>query len=377
MKIVFTGGGTGGHFYPIIAVAAEIQRIARERKLLEPSLYYIAPEPFEERTLFEHNITFKASAAGKVRRYFSILNFFDFFKTAWGILSALIIMFRIFPDVVFSKGGFASIPTLVAARIFRIPVVVHESDAVPGRANLWGGKFAAKVGVSYPEAAQYFPSDRTALVGNPIRRDIQIPAREGALEFLGLTPGIPVILVVGGSQGSRNVNDAVLQALPSLVERYQIIHQTGKKNIDEVRGTAQVILEKNQNGSRYRAFDYLNPLAMRMAAGIATLVVSRAGSGAIFEIAAWGIPAVIVPIPEEVSHDQKRNAYAYARSGAAVVIEEKNLSPHVFTAEIDRIMGDEPLRARMAAAAKNFSRPDAATKLAEAIISVALEHETA
>ena len=376
MKIVFTGGGTGGHFYPIIAVAEEIQRIAHERKLLEPSLYYIAPEPFEERTLFEHNITFKASPAGKVRRYFSVLNFFDLFKTAWGVLQSLLIVFRIFPDVVFSKGGFASIPTLVAARIFRIPVVVHESDAVPGRASLWSGKFASRVGVSYPEAAPYFPSDRTALVGNPIRREIQIPAREGALEFLGLTSGIPVLLVVGGSQGSRNLNDALLTALPSLVERYQIIHQTGKKNIDEVRSTAQVILEKHQYAERYRAFDYLNSLAMRMAAGVASLIVSRAGSGAIFEIAAWGIPSIIVPIPEEVSHDQKRNAYAYARSGAAVVIEEKNLSPHVFVAEVDRLMGDDELRAHMAAAAKNFSRPDAATKLAEAVINVALQHET-
>lgn len=377
MKIIFTGGGTGGHFYPIIAVAEEIQRIARERKLLEPALYYIAPEPFEERTLFEHNITFKASPAGKMRRYFSILNFLDLAKTAWGVLSALILVFRIFPDVVFSKGGYASMPTLIAARIFRIPVVVHESDAVPGRASLWGGKFAAKIGVSYPEAAQYFPSDRTALVGNPIRREIQIPAREGALEFLGLTLGVPVILMVGGSQGSRNLNDAILQSLPSLVERYQIIHQTGKKNIDEVRSTAQVVLEKNPNADRYRVFDYLNPLAMRMAAGVASLVVSRAGSGAIFEIAAWGIPSIVVPIPEEVSHDQKRNAYAYARSGAAVVIEEKNLSPHVFVAEIDRIMGNEQERARMSASAKNFSRPDAATKLAEAVINVALQHESA
>ena len=376
MKIVFTGGGTGGHFYPIIAVAEEIQRIARERKLLEPSLYYIAPEPFEERTLFEHNITFKASPAGKVRRYFSVLNFFDLFKTAWGILQSLLIVFRIFPDVVFSKGGFASIPTLVAARIFRIPVVVHESDAVPGRASLWGGKFAVRIGVSYPEAAQYFPSDRTALIGNPIRREIQIPAREGALEFLGLTPGVPVLLVVGGSQGSRNLNEALLTALPSLVERYQIIHQTGKKNVDEVRSTAQVILEKHPYAERYRAFDYLNPLAIRMAAGVASLIVSRAGSSAIFEMAAWGIPSIVVPIPEEVSHDQKRNAYAYARSGAAVVIEEKNLSPHVFVAEVDRLMGDDELRAHMAAAAKNFSRPDAATKLAEAVINVALQHET-
>lgn len=377
MKILFTGGGTGGHFYPIIAVAEEIQRIAKERKLLPPALYYIAPEPYEERTLFERDITFYRSPAGKMRRYFSLLNALDLVKTAWGTLKAIVQVFHIYPDVVFSKGGFASIPTLIAARLFRIPVVVHESDAVPGRANLWGGSFATRVGVSYPEAAKYFPADRTALVGNPVRRDVRIPAREGALEFLGLVPSVPVILVVGGSQGARNLNDAILQSLPSLVERYQIVHQTGKKNIDEVRSTASVILEKNAHASRYRPFEYLNPLALRMAAGVASLVVSRAGSGAIFEIATWGIPSIIVPIPEDVSHDQRRNAYAYARSGAAVVIEEKNLTPHVFTAEVDRILADAPFRARMGAAAKNFSRPDAATMLAEAVIAIALEHEPA
>ena len=160
MKIVFTGGGTGGHFYPIIAVAEEINKIAKEEKLLEPELFYIAPDPYDKRALYENNITFKKSPAGKMRRYFSFWNFLDIFKTAFGVIKSTFQIFSIYPDVVFSKGGYASFPTVFASKILRIPVIIHESDAVPGRANLWAGKFARKVAVSYPEAVSYFEKEK-------------------------------------------------------------------------------------------------------------------------------------------------------------------------------------------------------------------------
>ena len=157
MKILFTGGGTGGHFYPIIAVAEAISERVTEKKILPPKLYYMASNKYNPRVLFDHEIEFVQVPAGKIRRYFSLLNLTDLFKTAYGCLRALSKMFSIYPDVVFSKGGFDSFPALVAARFLRIPVVIHESDSEPGRVNAWAGKFAKKIAVSYPDAAKFFP----------------------------------------------------------------------------------------------------------------------------------------------------------------------------------------------------------------------------
>lgn len=375
MRIVVTGGGSGGHFYPIIAVAEAINRIAEERKLLRPELYYIGPEPYDERALYENGITFKPSPAGKVRRYFSLLNVFDFFKTAVGIIKATYQLFSIYPDVVFSKGGYASFPTLVAARLLRIPVVIHESDAVPGRVNAWAGSFARRIAISYPEAAGYFKKGNIAHTGNPVRKDLWNHGVESGVEFYKLEANLPTILVLGGSQGSQNINDVIIDALPRLVEHYQVIHQTGALHFPEVDRTTKLVLRENTNAHRYRPFPFLNTLELRMAAGAAKLIISRAGSGSIFEIAAWGLPSIIVPIPEKVSHDQRKNAYAFARVGAATVIEEHNLTPNLLGSEIDRILSDEPLQEEMRSAASAFAAPDAADMIAEGIVEIALEHE--
>src|SRR3989344_5932004 len=149
MKIVFTGGGTGGHFYPIIAIAEEINTVVRERKLVNVRLYFFSNAPYDERALFENNIEFVRIRSGKWRRYFSLLNFFDLFKLSWGIAKSLIQLYLIYPDVVFSKGGYVSLPTVLAARVLGIPIVIHESDSRPGRTNLWAGKFAARIALSY------------------------------------------------------------------------------------------------------------------------------------------------------------------------------------------------------------------------------------
>ena len=374
MKIVFTGGGTGGHFYPIIAVAEEINNIAKEQKLLTPQLYYIAPEKYDARALYENNIIFKKSPAGKVRRYFSLWNFIDKFKTGIGVIKATLQLFTIYPDVVFSKGGYASFPTVLAAKLLRIPVIIHESDSVPGKVNKWAGKFARKIAVSYPEVAAYFDKEKVAFTGNPVRKELFTLAKEGAHEYLKLEKEIPTLLVLGGSQGAKRINDTVMEALPKLVEKYQIIHQTGKKNFEEIKSTARIILEGTQYGHRYKPFGFLNTLAMRMSGGAADLVISRAGSS-LFEIALWGLPSIIVPISQEVSHDQHKNAFTYARSGAAVVIEEKNFTPNLLASEINRLLSDKELTKKMKEATKEFAKPNAARKIAEGIIATALKHE--
>ena len=375
MKILFTGGVTGGHFYPIIAVAEAIRDIAKERKLLDPQLFYAAPTPFNEKMLFENDIAFRGIAAGKVRKGGGrIANFFDLFKTGWGVVKSVITIFFLYPDVIFGKGGYGSFPTLLAGKLFHIPVVIHESDAVPGKVNVWAGKFARRVAVSYPAAASYFPKEKTAHTGNPIRKALLHPAAEGATEFLGLELGVPTILIIGGSQGAQAINEVILGALPELLSRYQIIHQTGEANLVSVEKTAVVILKDHPRKSRYHAFPYLNDLALRMSAGTASLAVTRAGS-AIFEFAVWKLPAIVVPIPTAISHDQTQNAFSYAKSGAAVVIEQNNLTPHLLTSEIDRIIENKPLYESMREAAGRFADIGAARTIATELIDIALSHE--
>ncbi len=375
MKILFTGGGTGGHFYPIIAVAEAVNDLVRERKLVEPELIYAAPEPYDKEMLFANNVRFVPTAAGKMRRYFSILNFFDYFKTAWGVTRSVLRVFFLYPDVVFGKGGYASFPTLLAAKLFRIPVVIHESDAEPGKVNRWAGKFAQKVAISYPEAAKFFPADKVAFTGNPVRKAALVPARDGALEFFKFAPDLPVIFVTGGSQGAQALNDGLLSALPQLVEKYQIIHQTGADNLDDVTGRAKVAMGNNLHADRYKPMGYLNDLEMRMASGAAQLIISRGGS-TIFEIASWGLPSIIVPLPTAAEDHQSKNAFSYARAGACSVIEQQNLTPGLLLSEVNRILGNQQIRHSMGNAARAFARADAAKTIAEALLAVALSHES-
>ena len=374
MKILFTGGGSGGHFYPILSVSKEIQKLAKEYRLLPPKLYYVSNTPYNEAVLFDNDIVYKKNTAGKRRLYFSILNFFDIFRTGWGILTALWTVFTIYPDVVFSKGGYPSFPVILAARFLGIPVIIHESDTVPGRVNRFAGRFAKRIAVSYEEAAEFFPKSKVAVTGNPVREEITEPLTDGAHEFLKLDKETPVIFVLGGSLGAQMINDIIIDTLPELVEKYQIIHQTGKNNYPEIISRAEAVLYNNRYRTRYRPFDYLNELAIRMSAGVADIVISRAGS-TIFEIASWGLPSILIPISESHGDHQRKNAYAYARSKACVVLEESNVTPHILMSEIDRIITKKEERQVMSAAAKAFFRPGAARAIAKEILSIAVKHE--
>lgn len=373
MKILLTGGGTGGHFYPLIAVAEELHAIAKEKKLIDAELFFMSDTPYNKSLLFDNGIEFVKVPTGKYRRYFSVQNFFDIFKTIYGVIYGLIKVFSIYPDVIFSKGGYASFPALLAARILSIPVVIHESDTVPGKVNLWAGKFAEKVALSYPEAEGYFPKDKVVWTGNPLRKEILISIDQKAQEFFDFEDNAPIILVLGGSQGAEIINNAILDALPELVESYQIIHQTGTRNIKEVSQTSKLILN-DKHIERYKPLEYLNPLALRVAAGGASIVITRAGS-TLFEIAIWGVPAILIPITNTNGDHQRKNAFAYARTGAGIVIEENNLTSDILLAQINALMNDTLKLEKMKLAAKSFAKADAAKTIAEGIINIALAHE--
>lgn len=375
MKILLTGGGSGGHVYPILSVAEAIRETAKEHNIDDVRLFYMAPEPYDEKKLAELDIIFIHNTAGKRRRYASIKNFFDLFKTGWGIITSMWRVFSVFPDVVFGKGGYASFPALVAARLLGIPVVIHESDTKPGRVNTWAGKFAKRVAVSYPSAQTYFTNEHIAITGQPIREEIEMPLIEGAHEFFGFDSHIPTILILGGSQGAIMINDAIMEVLPELVKKYQIIHQTGTENLNQITETVNVILHTSEFKNRYKPLPFLDVLSLRMAVGTSALIISRAGS-TIFEIARWGKPSIIIPITDSNADHQRTNAYEYARSGAATVIEEKNLTPNILQAEIDRIITHSDIQDAMSHSASSFFKPGASKKIASEIIEIALEHDT-
>lgn len=373
MRILLTGGGTGGHFYPLIAIAEKINEIADQENIIDLKIYFMSDAPIDKKVLFETDITFVQVPAGKMRLYFSIKNFLDIFKTFMGAIIGLLRVFAIYPDVIISKGGYAAFPAVFAGRILHIPIIVHESDSSPGRLNLWTAKFAKRIAVSYPEAGEQFPKEKTAWVGQPVRRDISHKASSGGHEFFKLDPSIKTIFILGGSQGADIINSTIIEALPELLLKYQIIHQTGPKNIKEVSMRSDLVLEKSNFKHRYLPFGYLGNLETKMAAGVADIVISRAGS-TIFEIASWGVPSIIIPIKISNGDHQRKNAFTYARSGACIVLEEENLQPHILMTEIDKLLSSPERLLQMSEKAFSFSTPKAGEILAREAIDIALTH---
>jgi UDP-N-acetylglucosamine--N-acetylmuramyl-(pentapeptide) pyrophosphoryl-undecaprenol N-acetylglucosamine transferase len=379
MKIVFTGGGTGGHFYPIIAVVEKVNQIIDQENIIGAKLYYFSDSPYDKELLFENGLNFEKVISGKMPVGGSILGIFSKFTNAikifFGTINAAFKLFTIYPDVVFGKGGYASFPTILAAKLLGIPVIIHESDSAPGRVNRWAGKFAKKVAISFKEAATFFKADKVAWTGQPIRTEIeQKELREKALKYFKIEEDIKIILVLGGSQGAELINNTVLDALPKLTEKYQVIHQTGVNNFKSVTGEAEVVLSKSSNKARYLPYAFLSPLLIKMASGAADIVISRAGS-TIFEIAAWGVPSILVPFTVSNADHAKKNAFIYAKAGACHVVEENNMTANILDSEIERILSNPELYSRMAHSAQAFAKPGAAEKIARAIISLALSHE--
>lgn len=370
-RIVLVGGGSGGHFYPTIAVA---QRLKDRSSLEMPiSLFYFGPEPYNNTALAENNVTFVRIPTGKRRKYFSLLNFLDVFKVFFGIFFAIWQLYKIYPDVVFSKGGYTSVPVVIAAWLLRIPIMIHESDTKVGTANKLGAKFARYIAIAFDEVAPQFPAAKTALVGMPLRKEL-LQTIENPKEKLGVPGHLPLIFVTGGSLGSQRINRLILESLDELLPNYVILHQTGEQNEADVQRTSGELLTDAELLARYFVKGTLSAAEMHLAQTAADIVISRAGTGTIFEVAQKGTPAILIPIPEDISHDQRTNAYAYARSGAGSVIEEANLTDGLLTAEITRIMENPEVYKQMASAALAFGSRDAADTIAGTLIEIAQEH---
>jgi UDP-N-acetylglucosamine--N-acetylmuramyl-(pentapeptide) pyrophosphoryl-undecaprenol N-acetylglucosamine transferase len=379
MRIGFTGGGTGGHFYPLIAVAEAIKNKYTEEQIF---LYYFGNVPYDIDALKRNSIDFVKISAGKNRLYFSLENFIDMFKTLWGVIEGMFKMAIYYPDVIFSKGGYVSFPVLFVSRILRIPIVIHDSDTVPGRVTLHASKFAKNILIAWPECAEYLVNthrvnpQKIQFVGLPIRQKLlpntNVPSISG--EFSNLKNNIPTLYIVGGSQGSERLNEAIMASLPIILPHAQIIHQTGKGNFEMVKTISSKLLENDENKANYFPIAYLEEDVQREVFQKTSLVICRGGSQ-ILEFFCWGLPSIMIPIPKDISRDQTSNSFAAMQRGAAFVIEEKNLTPRILQNEILRLLKDHKILANMSASARQYAITDAAEKVSDLLVNIGRSHQ--
>lgn len=364
MKIVLAGGGSGGHLMPLVAVARKIKE-----KNPETTFLYIGPKgKMEKSVMDEEGIPIKHILVGKLRRYFSFQNFVDMCNIPLGIIQSMWILFVEMPDAIFSKGGYASLPVVLVAWAYRIPVLIHESDAVPGLANSILGKFASRVAVSYPSAEEEFLASEVVLTGNPMREDINKGDPEKARKMFSLKEERKTILVIGGSQGARVINNRILSVLPELMEKYQIIHQTGEANFQEVQHRAGELGYKiGREG--YNAMPFIGK-EMKDVYAVSDLVISRAGANSISEIAANKKPSILIPLQGSANDHQRMNAYSLAKVGACIVLDENNLGKHIFLSRIEEIMNDEHLRQKLSKNIQSFYHSDATERIANGVLEM-------
>lgn len=373
-RVVFTGGGSGGHIYPIIAVAEALQKKCAE--LNAPAEFvYIGPKDEYSALLAGHGIELQPIAAGKLRRYMSAQNFLDAPKFVIGFIQALWKLYFIMPDVVFSKGGTGALPVVVAAWFYRIPIAIHDSDAQPGLNNVHSGRFATRVFVSFARAAAFFRADKVEITGLPLRTELlgeRVP-KETAKEIMGFDKTQPLVLILGGSQGAQRINDFILGSIQQFIGLASVLHQTGAGNFAEVEKLSKVALADAPPAFRYVPVPYFsgggNTGDMATALTAADVVVARSGSS-VCEFAAFGLPAILIPLAESANDHQRVDAYEFAATGAAVVIEEENLLPGIFFVQLKNILTNADLRAKMSAASSAFFIPGAAEKIAEGLMMI-------
>lgn len=332
-KIVMTGGGTAGHVTPNLALAPLLQKNGYE-------IYYIGSYTGIEKKLVENaGITYYGISSGKLRRYHDWKNFTDPFRVIKGFAEANQLLKHIKPDVVFSKGGFVSVPVVMAAARQHIPSIIHESDMTPGLANKLAIPFATKVCCNFPETLNYLPEGKAVHTGSPIREELFSGNRERGFEFTGFDSNKPVILIMGGSIGSKFINNAVWESLDTLLESFQIVHLVGKGNIN-----------KELSGKTgYQQYEFVNEQLNDVFA-ITDLMISRAGANSISEILALKIPNILIPLSAAASRgDQILNAESYEKQGFSTVLQEETLTSELLINSVNTVYANrESIKEKMA-----------------------------
>ncbi len=319
--IVFTGGGTAGHVTPNIALFPSVKEAGYE-------ISYIGSyEGIEKELITAQGVTYYGISSGKLRRYFDPKNFSDPFKVVKGYFQAKKLLKKIKPNIVFSKGGFVSVPVVLAAKHCKIPCIIHESDITPGLANKLAIPSATKVCANFPETLNYLPKEKAVLTGSPIRKELFTGNKIKGLDFCGFTANKPVLLVIGGSTGAAAVNNAIRDLLPTLLQKFQIIHLCGKGKTDE----------SYNDRAGYVQFEYINEELKDLFAA-ADVIVSRAGANAICELLALKKPNVLIPLSAAASRgDQILNAESFERQGFSYVLKEEDVTNETLLSAITEV----------------------------------------
>lgn len=319
-KIILTGGGTAGHVTPNIALVPKLKEAGFDIK------YIGSYNGMEKQLVEKEGLNYVGISSGKLRRYFSWQNFTDPFRVINGYFEARKIIKKYKPDVVFSKGGFVTVPVVMAASAYKIPTIIHESDMTPGLANKIAMRYATKVCHTFPETAKFL-GDKAVFTGSPLREELFKGNKVNALNMCSFTTDKPVLLVVGGSLGAKKVNDAIRAALPQLLEHFQVAHLCGKGKLDEsLVGT-----------KGYAQFEYISD-EMKDFFAMADIIVSRAGSNSICEIAALNKPSVLIPLSANASRgDQILNAKSFEKQGFCEVIDEDTMTTDVLLDTIKKV----------------------------------------
>ena len=320
-RIVFTGGGTAGHVTPNIALIPKLKSLGYD-------IHYIGSyEGIERKLIEDYRIPYYGISTGKLRRYFDLKNFSDPFRVIKGFMEAKQVLKTLKPDIVFSKGGFVSVPVVRAASSLKIPCIIHESDMTPGLANSLCIPVAKKVCCNFPETLQNLPEEKAVLTGSPIRAELTKGSKEKGLSMCGFHGGKPVIMVIGGSLGAAGINTLVREALPKLLDDFQIVHICGKEKIDN--------LLLSTDG--YKQFESVKEDLKDLFA-IADIVISRAGANAICELLALRKPSLLIPLPARASRgDQILNAKSFEAQGFAMVADEDYLTAVTLTEKVHEL----------------------------------------
>lgn len=320
-RIILTGGGTAGHVTPNIALIPKLKDLGYD-------IQYIGSYNGIEKELIEpFGVPYHGISSGKLRRYFSVQNFTDPFRVVKGFSEARKLIKDLKPDVIFSKGGFVSVPVVLAGKRCKVPVIIHESDMTPGLANKIAIPSAAKVCCNFPETLDSLPKGKAVLTGSPIRQELLSGNKIAAMDLCGFTADKPVILVIGGSLGSVIVNNAVRKSLPELLKEFQIIHLCGKGKTDEFL-----------NGTKgYCQYEYIKD-ELRDIFALADIVISRAGANAICELLALRKPNLLIPLSAKASRgDQILNARSFERQGFSMVLEEEELTEETLVSAVHKL----------------------------------------
>ncbi len=320
-RIVFTGGGSAGHVTPNIALFPKMKSMGYD-------IHYIGSyEGIEKKLIEDYRIPYYGISTGKLRRYFDIKNFSDPFRVMKGFVEARKILKTLKPDIVFSKGGFVSVPVVRAAAMQKIPCIIHESDMTPGLANNLCIPVAQKICCNFPETLQSLPAEKAILTGSPIRNELTKGDKQKGLEMCGFTTAKPVIMVIGGSLGAAEVNKLVREALPKLLEDFQIVHICGKDKIDN-------LLLKTDG---YKQFEFVKD-ALKDLFAMADIVISRAGANAICELLTLRKPNLLIPLPAHASRgDQILNAKSFEAQGFSMVADEDYLTAVTLTEKVHEL----------------------------------------